>query len=178
MELVYFCVLNLDGREFMGEVPVRSQWLLLYWCNQLHRSAHWWKWPIGPHHVLRSVLLSATCQQFCLGQPWATSLNLALSSEIRGDLYLPQYFSEDGTRRGVVLLTLRPCPDGGLTALYDWMGLRTKRVDEILRWSSRFQYFRRSFLGERQEKAKKSHLKKKMWPEMFLILLCDDGDFQ
>ena len=25
-----FCVLNLDGREFMGEVPVPSQLLLLY----------------------------------------------------------------------------------------------------------------------------------------------------
>ena len=34
--------------------------------------AHW------PHHVLHSVLLSATCQQFCLGQPWATSLSLCI----------------------------------------------------------------------------------------------------
>lgn len=175
-----FCVLNLDGREFMGEVPVRSQSLLLYWCNQLHRSAHWWKWPIGPHHVLRSVLLSATCQQFCLGQPWAMSLSLALSSEIRGDLYLPQYFSEDGTRRGLVLLTLRPGPDGGLTALYDWMGLQAIQEKEG-GWNIQvvlpFSILQEKFSGGETREGKKESPQEKMWPEMFLILLCDDSDF-
>lgn len=164
-----FCVLNLDGREFMGEVPVPSQSLLLY---QL---------------IDGSSPLATSCPPF---SPPLCHLPAVLPGPAMGHVPEPLYchLKYEGicTFLSVSVRMERDedssyspcCPVLMEGWLYDWMGLRRRRVDEILRWSSRVQYFRRNFLGERQEKAKRSHLKKKMWLEMFLILLCDDSDFQ
>lgn len=159
-----FCVLNLDGREFMGEVP-----FLLNHCfyiSSLMEVAHW------PHHVsFHSVLLSATCQQFCLGPAMGHAPEpLYCHLKYEG---ICTFLSVSVRMEGGDLWTLAFIHPAALSwwriDCADWMGLRRRGMDERLRWSSRVQYFRRSFLGERQEKAKRSHLKKKCDWRCFLF---------
>lgn len=149
MELVYgFCVLNLDGRVH-GRSPVPSQSLLLY--QLIDGVAHW------PHHVLHSSPPLRHLPAVLPGPAIDPVLSLCMvSSEIRGSVPSSVFqwgWKETRTR-------LAPTADGGLTVWLD--GAWERGMDEILRWSSRVQYFRRSFPGERQE-GKKSPQKNSDW---------------